>query len=148
RNDRVADRAVAYGLASARVDGGDALAVFSVVKAALARTTEGKGPTLIEAVSPVIDGLASLDDEALASGDVLDLGESDPLVRLRRALALAKLVELGVEESIAHDVRVELAGAITAAESAGPPAPSTIFEHVYAGVPAHLAAERQKLIGG
>ncbi len=135
---RVADRAVAYGIASARVDGADALAVLTVVKAALARAVEGKGPTLVEVVSPTLSKLAALEDAALASGDVLDLGADDPLTRLRRVLAREKRIELGAQETIAHDVGIELDAAIEAAERAGAPAPATIFEDVYASVPAHL----------
>jgi pyruvate dehydrogenase E1 component alpha subunit len=141
---RVSERAVAYGIASARVDGSDALAVLTVVRAALARAYEGKGATLIEAVSPILTGLATLDDAALAEGDVLDLGEGDPLSRLRRVLAREKLIELGAQESIAHDVRVELDAAITAATAAGAPKRATIFDDVYASVPTHLTAQRDK----
>ena len=145
----VADRGVAYGLASARVDGGDALAVLSVVRAALARATEahgGSGSTIGEVVSPVLSNLPSLADAALASGDVLDLGEADPLSRLRRVLAREKRIELGAHETIAHEVGVELDAAIAAAERAGAPAPATIFEDVYAGMPAHLAAQQRRQI--
>jgi TPP-dependent pyruvate/acetoin dehydrogenase alpha subunit len=142
---RIVDRAVAYGLANGQVDGSDALAVLTVVRAALTRASEGKGATLIEVVTPA---LATPDDAALAAGDVLDLGADDPVVRLRRVLAREKRIDLGAQESIAEDVRAELDVAIAAAERAGAPAPVTIFDHVYAGVPAHLAAQRQKLTGG
>lgn len=143
---RAIDRAVAYGLASARVDGGDAPAVFGVVKAALARATEGKGATLVEAVSPMLlPEIASLGDAALSGGDVLDLGAGDPLTRLRRVLGRERLIEPGAQEAIAHDVGVELDAAIAAAEEAGTPAPATMFDHVYADVPAHLAVQRRNL---
>ncbi len=145
---RIADRAVAYGLASARVDGADALAVLAVVKAALARAKEGKGATLVEVVSPVLSRLATLEDGALASGDVLDLGDDDPLTRLRRVLARERSIELGAHESIAQEVGVELDAAIAAAEKAGAPSPGTIFENVYAAVPAHLKAQRTTGSGG
>jgi TPP-dependent pyruvate/acetoin dehydrogenase alpha subunit len=142
---RVVERAVAYGVASARVDGGDALAVYTVIKAALARAMEGKGATLVELVSPVLERLASLDDAALASGDVLDLGAHDPLTRLRRVLAREHLLEQDAERAAVESVRAELDAAILAAERAGPPAPATLFDHVYAGVPAHLASARATL---
>jgi TPP-dependent pyruvate/acetoin dehydrogenase alpha subunit len=141
----VADRAVAYGLASARVDGTDALAVLTVVRAALARAAEGKGATLIEAVCEPLPGAAKLDDGALASDDVLDLGDGDGLVRLRRALVREGVVEAGAAQSIAAAVRAELDAAIAAAEQAGPPMPESIFEDVYAGTPAHLAAQRRNM---
>jgi TPP-dependent pyruvate/acetoin dehydrogenase alpha subunit len=137
---RLADRAVAYGLANAQVDGGDALAVYSVVKAALARATEGKGSTLVELVMPSFPELAARDDDAFASGDLVDLGAADPLTRLRRTV--------GNADADIADVKRELDDAISAAERAGAPSPATIFENVYAGVPAHLAAQRRNLTGG
>lgn len=144
---RIVDRAVAYGLANARVDGGDALAVFTVVKAALARATEGKGATLVEVVSPVPARLAALGAEgALESTELLDLGSDDPLTRLRRVLVTSSPEEQS--GAIAEGVRGELDEAIAAAERRGAPAPATIFEHVYAGMPAHLAAQRRTLTGG
>ncbi|MBX3214001.1 MAG: hypothetical protein KF850_18345 [Labilithrix sp.] len=146
---RVASRAVAYGLANARVDGGDALAVFTVVKAALARAASGEGATLVEIVSPVLDRLGgdALTDAALVSSEVLDLGPADPLTRLRAALAREDRLAPGAHEAIAREASAELDAAVAAAERAGPPAPATIFDHVYAGVPAHLAAERERLAG-
>lgn len=45
----VADRASAYGIPGVIVDGQDAEAVYTVVKAAVARARRGEGPTLIEA---------------------------------------------------------------------------------------------------
>lgn len=136
----LADRAVAYGLANAQVDGGDALAVFAVVKAALARAVDGKGATLIEVVMPSFPELASRDDDAFVGGDLVDLGASDPLTRLRKAI--------GAAAPDVADVKRELDEAIAAAERAGAPSPATIFENVYAGVPAHLAAQRRNLTGG
>lgn len=147
----LADRAVAYGLGSARVDGGDLLAVFAVVKAALARAVEGKGATLVEVVSQreqLLDRATSLGDAAFSSGDMLDLGEEDPLVRLRRVLVAEKLVDEAWFATVAADTTAEIDAAVAQAEAAGPPAVATIFDDVYAGVPAHLAAERQRAIGG
>lgn len=144
----VAGRAVAYGLASARVDGADALAVLTVVRAALARADEGRGATLVEVVSPALERIATLDDAALASGEVLDLGGADPLPSLRRVLAREGRIDPAEHEAIAREVGRELDEAVAAAERAGAPAPATIFDHVYAGVPVHLAAQRQALTRG
>jgi pyruvate dehydrogenase E1 component alpha subunit len=112
----VAERAVAYGLASAIVDGADAAAVHAAVSAAIERG----GATLIQAVPPAFGDLATRED-------LLNLGPNDP-VRGRDA---------GIDG--------ELDAAIAAAEAAGPPAASTIFDHVYASIPSHLAAQKQAL---
>lgn len=145
---RVADRAVAYGLASARVDGTDALAVVAVVKAALARANEGRGATLVEAVVPPVEGMDTLAVQRLETDAVLDLGADDPIPRLRRALVNERLVDAATEAGFVASLRAALDAAVAEAERVGPPSPATIFEHVYAGVPAHLAAQRQKLTGG
>jgi pyruvate dehydrogenase E1 component alpha subunit len=141
----IADRAVAYGLASARVDSADALAVHGVVRAALARADAGRGATLIEIVSaPLAVGA----DGALRVDDLFELGERDPIVLLRKALLREHAIDAGTEPAIVDEVRVELEAAIASADRAGPPARTTIFDDVYAGVPAHLAAQRQSISGG
>jgi len=134
RSESFAAKAVAYGVASARVDGSDALAVLTVVRAALARAVAGKGPTLIEAITTPgsIDG-----------GDVLATSDRDPLVRLRRALERERLTPEGGYEAIAREARAEIDAAVAAAEAAAPLAPSTIFEDVYAEVPAHLVLQKE-----
>jgi pyruvate dehydrogenase E1 component alpha subunit/2-oxoisovalerate dehydrogenase E1 component alpha subunit len=139
---RVAERAVAYGVASARVDGGDPEAVAEIVAAALARAREGRGATLIEVATD--DGARLRDRELRLDGDgVLDLGEADPLPRARARAG----VSVAEEASIAAEVNVALGRAIAAAEAAGPPARDTIFDHVYADIPRHLAAQRARANG-
>ncbi len=136
------DRAVAYGLASARVDGSDVLAVLALVRAALARATSGQGATLIEAEThPLTPTLA---DEIWQRGgaELLALGDTDPLVVLRRALERDKLLDAAADEAIARDVRAAIDAAVRAAEQAAPPARATMFEDVYAKVPAHLEAQQ------
>lgn len=112
RAEGSAVRAVAYGLASAKVDGSDASAVQDIVREAIERGASGKGATLIEAATKPI---TSMDDAALASDAVLG--------------------DLPRDESFIREVRAEIDAAIAAAEAAGPPAPSTIFEDVYAEAP-------------
>jgi TPP-dependent pyruvate/acetoin dehydrogenase alpha subunit len=48
---RLADRAVAYGIASTRVDGNDAEEVFDGVSQAAERARRGDGPTLVECLT-------------------------------------------------------------------------------------------------
>lgn len=109
RGEGAADKAVAYGLASAKVDGMDPAAVQKVVREAIERAAAGKGATVIEAPTKPV---ASMDDAALASDAVL--------------------ADLPRDEELVRGVRAEIEAAIAAAEAAGPPDPSTIFEDVYA----------------
>lgn len=109
RAEGSAARAVAYGVASAKVEGSDVSAVQKLVREAVERAAAGKGSTLIEAPT---EPITSMDDASLASDAVLG--------------------DLPRDESFLLEVRAEIEAAIAAAEAAGPPAPSTIFEDVYA----------------
>lgn len=140
------ERALAYGIASATVDGSDALAVLTVVRAALARAVAGKGATLIEAVThPLTGDAARLPAEAWLRGDaeLLSIGEGDPLVRLRGVLEREKLMDAAAGDALVRAVRATLDAAAVDAERAGPPSTSTLFEDVYAEVPAHLVAQKE-----
>jgi acetoin:2,6-dichlorophenolindophenol oxidoreductase subunit alpha len=48
---RIADRAVAYNIPGVRVDGNEPLEVYSAAREAIERARDGKGPTLIEAMT-------------------------------------------------------------------------------------------------
>ena len=54
RAETLADKAIGYGIPSARVDGGDVLAVFEATREAVARARAGDGPTFIEGTSTVV----------------------------------------------------------------------------------------------
>ena len=109
RAEGSAARAVAYGIASAKVDGADAMAVQRIVREAIERAASGKGATLVEAPTKPV---TSMDDASLASDAVLG--------------------DLPRDEAFVRDVRAEIDAAIADAEAAGPPAASTLFEDVYA----------------
>jgi len=49
--NRIADRAVAYGMQGVRIDGNSPAEVFNAVKAAVAKARTGDGPSLIEAMT-------------------------------------------------------------------------------------------------
>ncbi len=145
--DPFATKAVAYGIANASVDGSDALAVLTVVRAALARALEGKGATLVEAVTrplaPALPESAWADGGAalLAIGGPKD--PTDPLVRLRTTLQRENLLDASADDAIAQEVRAMIDAAVADAERAGPPATSTIFDDVYAQVPEHLTRQKE-----
>ncbi|WP_169928236.1 thiamine pyrophosphate-dependent dehydrogenase E1 component subunit alpha [Labilithrix luteola] len=139
KTETFAEKAVAYGVASARVDGSDVLAVLAVVRAAIARADEGKGPTLVEAVTTPASGAA------LEGADLLALGPNDPIVRLRRFLDREGALDAASAEAIVREARAEIDTAVAEAEAAEKPAKRTIFEDVYADVPAHLVEQQRTL---
>ena len=90
--ERLADRAISYGMASSRVDGNDVLAVRDVVWDAAERARAGEGPTLIEALTYRQRGHSRTDPAAYRpEGELEHWLERDPILLFERAL-----VERGV----------------------------------------------------
>lgn len=137
RSESFAAKAVAYGVASAKIDGSDLDTVLSLARAAIARAADGKGATLIEITTTPID------PNERERGDLLAMSDRDPVARLRRVLEREKVVDAAAVESFVRETKDEIEAAIAAAQSAAPLAPSTIFDDVYSEVPAHLRAQKE-----
>jgi pyruvate dehydrogenase E1 component alpha subunit len=136
-SDGFAVKAVAYGVSSARVDGSDVVAVFSVVREARARASAGQGCTLIEAVtSPRVEG------ESDASWSA-----RDPIVRMRRHLEHRGLWGEDRDAILLAEVRADVGRAITeASESVDAPAWPDFVDDVYAQPPWHLREQRDAMM--
>jgi TPP-dependent pyruvate/acetoin dehydrogenase alpha subunit len=89
-SETIAVKALAYGIAADRVDGGDFLAVYRAVASAGERARRGEGATLIEAV-------VDLRDEA-----------PDPLRRLGAWLAAEKIVDDAAARAMRDEVEREV----------------------------------------
>lgn len=150
-----AARADAYGFPGLRVDGNDFLAVHAAEVWAIERARRGGGPTLIELVTYRRDAHSTSDDPSQyrADNEADHWPGGDPIDRLRR-----HLVALGEWSEESHRqlnaaIEQELNATFQIAESYGTHANGlghaneSLFEHVYADVPAHLAAQRAELMG-
>ena len=141
----IAQKALAYGLPGLQVDGNDILAVFAACRDAVDRARAGDGPTLIECVTYRLGVHTTADDPTKyrTAEEVAAWERKDPLTRFTVYLKRKRLLEDGVEE----DVDREIAAAVQRFEAMGPAEPLTMFEHVYAQLPAHLKAQREQLAG-
>ncbi len=94
----IAERAAAYGMPGARVDGGDVLEVYAAAKDAVDRARDGGGPTLIESVSLRWRGHAGHDPAKYVPKEMLDthVSEKDPVRNFQE-----RMLEWGV---VAQDV--------------------------------------------
>ena len=94
-----AQRAIGYGIASLRVDGNDALAVYAAVQWAAERARSNSGPALIEFFTYRAEGHSTSDDPSgyrpAGEGKAWPLG--DPIERLK-----AHLVALGEWDDEQH----------------------------------------------
>lgn len=133
--ENVADRATAYNFPGIVVDGTDLLAVYEVVKEAVARARRGDGPTLIEAKLYRFHPHSSDDDDRYyrAPDEVKAWRAHDPVGRFE-----ARLRDLGILDddsvaAIAKQVKQEVNEATEAAEAAPQPDPASFDRYVYAG---------------
>jgi 2-oxoisovalerate dehydrogenase E1 component alpha subunit len=145
-----AQRAVGYGIASLRVDGNDALAVYAAVKWASERARANNGPTLIEFFTYRAEGHSTSDDPSgyrpTNEAKLWPLG--DPIERLK-----AHLIALGEWDEDRHAaMTAECDAEVRAAQKEsekvgilpqqGQDNIESMFEDVYADVPWHIAEQR------
>ncbi len=146
-SDGVAVKAEAYGMPGVRVDGNDILAVFRATKEAVDRARRGEGPTLIEAVTYRLGGHSSSDDPTRyrEGPEVDEAVKRDPIVRFRRYLEERGLWSVAQEEAAQLEFNEQIGKAIAEAEQGGPPPIGTLFDDVYASLPAPLREQREQL---
>jgi pyruvate dehydrogenase E1 component alpha subunit len=139
----IAQKALAYGLPGIQVDGNDVLAVYAAAREAVERARAGEGPTLIECVTYRLGMHTTADDppKYRADAEVAMWEQKDPLTRFKAYLEKRNLLEEGLEPKVEE----EIAAAIRRFEATPPPDPLTLFDHVYAELPPHLAAQRDEL---
>ena len=145
-----AEKGIAYGIPSVRVDGNDLLAVIKVTQDAVARAARNEGPTLIEAMTYRVSGHSSGDEpRRYRSEEGLDAWkELDPIKRLRRHIERIQPWTDAQDEAIGAELTAELAAAIAVAEKTPPPSLDSMFEDVFAAVPWHLVEQREALKKG
>jgi pyruvate dehydrogenase E1 component alpha subunit len=133
-------KALAYGMPGVRVDGNDVLVVHAAVAEAAARARQGGGPTLIEAVTYRMGAHSSSDDPHRYRSDAEEASwaDKDPLRRFGAYLAAAGVLDAAGVAAQRAAIEAEIAAAVEAEESVGPPPLRSLIENVYARTPAAL----------
>jgi pyruvate dehydrogenase E1 component alpha subunit len=145
-----AEKAIAYGMPSVRVDGNDLFAVIKVTREAVARAARGEGPTMIEALTYRLSGHSTSDDpKAYRPDNTLDAWKSlDPIVRLRKHLVKTAGYTEAQDKDLEAEVDAELREAVKISEATDKPSLDSLFEEVFAELPWHLREQRAELIAG
>ncbi len=140
----LAQKAWAAGFEGLQVDGNDVIAVRQVTEAALARARAGCGPTLIEALTYRLADHTTADD----AGRYRDKAEVEarlglePLARLRRHLAATGAWSKEREEALKAGCAARIEAAAAEYLATPPEPPTAMFDHLFATLPADLAAQR------
>jgi len=131
--EHVADRAAAYGMPGAQVDGMDVLAVAAAARAAVERARGGRGPSLIECKTYRFLGHSKSDQRVYRSREEEALWrERDPLARFRTLMLEHSLASSADVESIAADAVAAVDAAVDFAQRSPFPPPAAAAAGVFA----------------
>src|SRR3954464_11672402 len=141
-------RAAGFGFPGVRVDGNDVLAVLAVTRAALAAARDGQGPTFIEAFTYRMGAHTTSDDPTryrLAS-ELEEWKLRDPIARVKAYLARSGVADHDFFDAVEREAD-ELAVRIRSGTVDMPdPAPTSMFDNVYAEQTPQLAAQRAEFV--
>jgi TPP-dependent pyruvate/acetoin dehydrogenase alpha subunit len=128
----LADRAKAYGIESAVVDGNDILAVERAARAAVAHARAGHGPVLIEAKTMRMRGHAQHDGAEYVPKEMLAAWKrKDPLDRYEKFLNEKKLWDTKTKKEIDTRIAREIQADVEFAENSPFPPAELAAQGVY-----------------
>jgi 2-oxoisovalerate dehydrogenase E1 component alpha subunit len=149
-----AARAVGYGIAGLRVDGNDALAVYSATLWAAERARTNNGPTVIEHFTYRAEGHSTSDDPSKyrSAEENVKWPLGDPIARLKNHLiaidAWDEERHVAMDKAVAEEVRA----AGKEAEKLGVLGdglhhpPESMFEGIFEEMPPHLKEQRDQML--
>jgi len=145
----LAQKAIAAGIPGVQVDGNDAIAVHHAMREALARARAGGGPALVEAVTYRLSDHTTADDASRyrPPEEVAEAWKREPILRLRNHLVECHAWDKSREEELLKHCNEEVQAAAQAYLDTPPPPAAQMFDHLYATLPAPLAAQRAAIVG-
>lgn len=128
----LADRAKAYGIASAIVDGNDVVAVYQTAKEAVDRCRAGKGPVLIESKTMRMKGHAQHDPAEYVPKEMFKYWEArDPIARYEKYLTENRIWDEKTKKDLDARIDKELKEDLEFAEKSPLPPPELAEQGVY-----------------
>ena len=146
----LAQKAVAAGVPGVIVDGNDVFAVRAAVTDALDRARAGNGGTLIECQTYRLGDHTTADDASRYrdAEEVSPHWREEPIVRLRKHLVADHRWSKDEEEALLRDCDARVNAAADAYLAIEPEPPRAMFDHLYAELPADLAAQAEEVAHG
>lgn len=146
----LAQKAVAAGIPSIQVDGNDFFAMAIVLEAALQRAHEGKGPTLIEAVTYRLCDHTTADDmNRYANREQREqAGLLEPLLRFRQFLSQHQQWQDTDQQQMEQALQNDIAAAVKRYLALTNAPASDMFDYLYAELPDDLQQQKTDWLGG
>ncbi len=147
-SETIAEKACAYGIEGARVDGNDVFGVYSAVKKLLDQARTDFKPALVELVTYRMDDHTTADDATRYRTEEM-MGpwrSKDPIDRVRKYFMAEQGWSEKDDEDLVNQCTSEVEKAVQDYEGFPHPEPTDIFEHAYKEMPWNLKEEREEMI--
>ena len=133
-SDTIADRAIAYNMPSARVDGKDVVEVYTAAKEAIEHARNGEGPSFLECVTYRNYGHYVGDEQKYKKqdGKEKELADTDPIEKFRDYILQADLLSEEELDNLAEESQKDIEAAVQFAEDSPEPDPEALYEDVLA----------------
>ena len=143
----LAQKAIAAGIPGEQVDGNDVFAVRDRVHTALERGRAGEGPTVVEALTYRLADHTTADDASRYREDseTASHWKLEPVLRLRRFMEGSGFWDSPREQALLQDCEARVKRAVAVYLDTEPQPPASIFDYLYASLPADLARQRESL---
>ena len=143
----LAQKAIAYGFEGVQVDGNDVFAVYKATKEALDKAKRGEGPTMIECITYRLQDHTTADDASRyrSKDEVEEWKNKEPLGRFEKYLLKEKIITEKDVEKISADAVKKVDKAVEEYEAMPAPAPTDMFDYLFAELPFRLSEQRAYL---
>jgi pyruvate dehydrogenase E1 component alpha subunit len=145
RAETLAQKGIGYGIDYVQVDGNDVLGVYSVVKQALDRARDGKGPALIECLTYRLAPHTTADDPTRYQDPktVQEWLKKEPLTRFQLYLKKKKLWDDKFEAAVQAEAKRIVQEGVAEFEK-HKPKPTDMFDFVYSKLTKNLEDQRKE----
>lgn len=141
----LAQKGLAAGLPSFQVDGNDVIALHEVISAAIDRARQGKGATVIEAISYRLSDHTTADDASRYrnSDELQEAWQKEPIKRLRHFLHQGGLWDENKEQALKEQAERMIEKAVQTYLNTPLPTIADLFDYHYANTPGQLEEQKR-----
>ncbi|WP_232700061.1 pyruvate dehydrogenase (acetyl-transferring) E1 component subunit alpha [Brevibacillus daliensis] len=149
KSENIAVKSVAAGISSARVDGMDVLAVIKATQVARERGIEGKGATLIEALTYRYGphSMSGDDPTRYRTGEEqTEWEQRDPLIRFRKFMEAKGLWNEQEEEKVIEEAKEHVAEHIKKADETAKMKVTDLIDVMFDTLPPYLEEQKAEYL--
>ena len=143
----IAQKSIAAGFEGIQVDGNDIVAVVTAMQQALKKAYEGRGPTLIEAITYRLGDHTTADD-ASRYRDKEELAQAwqrEPITRLANYLRAQNVWSDEQEAELEKTCKAQIEAAVAVYLSQPPQQPTDMIDYLFAQLPEALIEQRNHI---